>query len=162
MALKKLGPAAALSTSIASMSSTVLRIVLVRSSEDPKQDDKIVVRRVDNNLEATYYDSNSGIRQKLLLTQTGLDAYVRLVCKLYMTDDDPVWSLQFDFLGFPSYMISKNTLTKGVISALQEISAVVSESVFSDCAEGCYCDMPKLVPLSREDKWDSDTWDHNH
>jgi hypothetical protein len=157
-----LAAVAALSTSIASMSSIVLRIVLVRSAEDPKQDDKIIVRRVDNNLEATYHDSHSGIRQKLLLTQTGLDAYVRLICKLYKMDSDPVKSLQFDFLGFPSYMITKDTLTKGVINTLQEVSAVVSESVFSDCAEGCYCDMPELVPLSREDKWDSDAWDRNH
>jgi hypothetical protein len=144
------------------MSSIVLRIVLVRSSVDPKQDDKITVRRVDNNLEATYYDSNSAIRQKLLLTHTGLDAYVRLICKLYMTDDEPVKSLQFDFLGFPSYIISKDALTKGIISTLQEVSAVVSESVFADYSEGCCCDMPELVPLSRQDKWDGDAWDRNH
>ena len=127
------------------MLSPILTAALIRDPASHKSDDRISVRRQDNNLRVQYYDGESKKEYELLLTNTSLGTYVKHLCKLFNTDVEPFKTMQFDFIGFPTYLVNKDTLSKSVIYTLQDIAGIVVESAFADDPEDKYDDMPELV-----------------
>lgn len=127
------------------MPSPILTAALIRDTAFSKNDDRINVRREDNNLRVQYYDGITKKNYELLLTNTSLGTYVKHLCKLFNTDVEPFKTMQFNFIGFPTYLVNKNTLSKSVIYTLQDIAGIVVESAFADDPADLYDDMPPLV-----------------
>jgi hypothetical protein len=65
---------------------------------------------------------------------------------MFATDTDPFQKLQLNFHGFPTYMMTTDTVTNDTLAMLQDVCDIVSKSVEED---DLYADMPPLVPLSR-------------
>jgi len=127
------------------MPSPILTAALIRDPASSKNDDRIRVCREDNNLRVQYYDGETRKDYELLLTNTSLGTYVKHLCKLFNTDVEPFKTMQFNFIGFPTYLVNKDTLSKSVIYTLQDIAGIVVESAFADDPEDKYDDMPALV-----------------
>lgn len=129
------------------MSSSV-SIILIRNlngNNSRLPDDKVVLRREDNNIRVEYTcnEQNKRTHQSLLLTHTGMSRYVENLGHLFLHDtvtEEPFTHVQFNFPGFPCFLCSRESLqllaTQG---ALMEIADIVSESWFADLPEGCDC-----------------------
>ena len=108
----------------------------------PGNDDKITVRRVDDSLHVKYYDAHSKKNYELNLGNGSLWSYVRNICKMFTTDNDPFQKLQLNFHGFPAYMMSMDSVTNDTLAMLQDVSDIVSRSVEEN---DLYADMPPLI-----------------
>lgn len=128
------------------MSPFLVSIFLTRKNSTSTNDDKIYIRRVDNNLQVEHYDADSKKHYKLLLTNTSMGAYIRNLCTLFMLDTEPFVDLQFNFNGFPAFMTNHKTISNEVISYLVDTAQIVAESAFADSPADVYADMPPLVP----------------
>jgi len=133
-----------------------LSVILTRTF-NKENDDALIVRRQDNNFLVTYNDAETKKYYKLILTNTSLGEYVKNLCYLYSTDCSPFAEIQFNFLGFPTYMATQSTFknNKRLTSTLISIIAdIVSESIFADYPEGVYCDnaddLPGLIPIYKK------------
>jgi hypothetical protein len=123
-------------------------IILIRNLSGTSSylpDDKVVLRREDNNIRVEYTctEGQKKTQQSLLLTHTGMSRYVENLGHLFLHDtvaDEPFTHIQFNFPGFPCFLCSRESLqllaTQG---ALMEIADIVSESWFADLPEGCDC-----------------------
>jgi hypothetical protein len=127
----------------------ILNARLIRDSNRPEKDDRVTVRRQDNNLKVTYYDADAERKYELLLTNTSLGTYVRHLCCLFKTDIDPFDTIQFNFNGFPMYLAKRDSLTGKVARMLEDIAGIAVESEFADDPSDIYEDMPPLTPLNR-------------
>ena len=138
-----------------------LSVILTRTSKK-ENDDSLFIRRQDNNFLVNYYDAETKKSYKLILTNTSLGEYVKNLCYLYTTDYSPFAEIQFNFLGFPTYMATQATFknNKRLAATLVSIADIVSESIFADYPEGVYCDnavntdidddLPGLIPIYKK------------
>jgi len=152
------------------MSSPIALSVFLSLAKDKKQFDKITVRRVDNNFVVKYYDADSKSNYNLTLTNTSLGEYVKTLCQLFQTDNYPFADVQFNFLGFPTFLANQETFKQNsnLVNTLTTAANIVSESVFADYPEGVYCEddeMPPLIPqnnyIGRAARTETD-WDRHY
>jgi hypothetical protein len=128
------------------MSVILLTAFLIRNTAVPGNDDRITVRREDDSLHVKYYDSHSKKSYDLHLGDSSLWSYVRNLCKMFATDTDPFQKLQLNFHGFPTYMMTTDTVTNDTLTMLQDVCNIVSTSAEE---EDLYADMPPLAHLPR-------------
>jgi hypothetical protein len=124
-----------------------ISIRLIRDgTSGPHEDDRIHITREDNNIKVTYMDYERGVEnqrqqvtQKILLTHTALDSYIKNLGQLFLHDTQPFKQIQFNFPGFPCFLATRKTLKDTDLQdTLMEISNIVSESWFADyscCSE---------------------------
>ena len=130
----------------------ILSVHLIRDSNNSQKDDRVTIRREDDNLRVIYSDRdavNGERKYELLLTNTSLGTYVRHLCNLFKTDEDPFDTMQFNFNGFPTYLAKRSTLTSKVVRMLEDMASIAVESEFADSPKDFYDDMPPLIPLNR-------------
>jgi hypothetical protein len=139
------------------MPSPIALSVFLSLAKDKTQFDKVTIRRVNNNFVVDYRDADSKDNYVLTLTNTSLGEYVKTLCQLFLADNDPFADIQFNFLGFPTFMAKRHTFQQNsrLIKTLVTAANIVSESVFADYPEGVYCEdededdeMPGLVSLN--------------
>ena len=144
------------------MPSPIALSVFLSLPKDNTKYDKITIRRVNNNFVVDYRDADSKDNYVLTLTNTSLGVYVKTLCQLFLADGDPFADIQFNFLGFPTFMAKHNTFQENsrLIKTLVTAANIVSESVFADYPEGVYCEdededdeMPGLVSLNEGYKY---------
>jgi len=137
------------------MSSVAIHLIRESTLNTSPPDDVIVINRVSSNILVTYKDRQGGStsKQNLLLNKNDLGRYIRNIGHLFLTDVEPFSRAQFNFPGFPCFMVNqkslKNTDTQ---DALMEIADLVSASWFVD-DEDC-SDMPPLVSLNHAEYYD--------
>ena len=141
------------------MPSPIALSVFLSLPKDNTKYDKITIRRVNNNFVVDYRDADSKDNYVLTLTNTSLGVYVKTLCQLFLADNDPFADIQFNFLGFPTFMAKRHTFKENsqIIKTLVTTANIVSESVFADYPEGVYCEdedeedneMPGLVSLNQ-------------
>jgi hypothetical protein len=123
---------------------TVVSVHLIRHSNNnvAKKDDVVVIKPQDNNIFVDYTDNQDGYssKQKLYIGKNDLGRYIRNLGHLFLSDVEPFKEAQFNFPGFPSFMVNHRSLKDtDTQDALMEIADLVSASWFTD-------DMPPLVP----------------
>jgi hypothetical protein len=123
------------------MSTILLTALLIRNTAVTSEDDRITVCRQDDVLYVKYYDSHSKKNYELNLGNAPLWSYVRNLCKMFVTDMDPFKQLQLNFHGFPTYMMTTNSVTPDTLAMLQDVCEIVSKSAEEDL----YADMPPLI-----------------
>jgi len=120
-------------------------INLIRNT-NTSTDDVVTIYRDGDKIRVSYKDRQNGSssKQRLLLGKNDLSRYIQNLGHLFLTDKEPFIEAQFNFPGFPSFLVDqkslKNTDTQ---DALMEIADLVSASWFT---EDDYSDMPPLVP----------------
>lgn len=122
-----------------------ISIFLIRNSLHSKvaTDDTVEIRREGDNILVTYKDCQNARSSghTLLLKKDDLSRYIQNIGYLFLNDTEPFTEAQFNFPGFPCFLVNqkslKNTDTQ---DALMEIAEMVSESWFLD-------EMPPLIPL---------------
>ena len=139
------------------MSRPIALSVFLSLASDKTKYDKITVRRVNNNFVVYYYDADNKSNYTLTLTNTSLGEYVKTLCQLFLADNYPFADVQFNFLGFPTFLAKQETFedNERLVKTLVTAANIVSESIFADYPEGVYCedehehdDMPGLVSLN--------------
>lgn len=134
-----------------SISPLALCVHLVRDRNNQSQDDYVKIRRKGDNFLVNYHDptSSSKNNMELLLSQEDFVVYVKNLCKLFLWDRVPFLEIQFNFLGFPTFLASHDTFNKDpkLLSTLTTIARLVSDSVFAE-DDTDYDDMPPLIPAS--------------
>ena len=120
-------------------------INLIRN-KNSSADDMVTIYRDGDKIRVSYKDRQNGTssKQRLSLGKDDLSRYIQNLGHLFLTDKEPFVEAQFNFPGFPSFLVDqkslKNTDTQ---DALMEIADLVSTSWFLD---DDYSDMPPLVP----------------
>jgi len=128
--------------------STISVYLIRKNTPGSHADDKISIRRQDNNILVQYRDTTQGkhTREDLLLTNTSLGTYIRNLGYLFLVDTEPFESIQFNFPGFPAFMATRKSLADtNTQEALVEVADIVSESWFADYPAG--------TDRGREDPW---------
>lgn len=129
--------------------SNLLASIYVTRNSNQSTDDKIFVRNVGNQMVVYHTCGSSGIKSQVTLVHKSLPHYVNTLCKLYTTDTDPFDSIQFNFAGFPTYMVNRKSLDQpGVVDNLMSVASLVTASSFDVQEEGEvdeFADMPPLV-----------------
>jgi hypothetical protein len=128
------------------MTSVLLSIFLIRNPDVSSQDDRITVLKNGNGLLVKYYDGHSKKNYDLKMENDDLGSYVKNVCKMFSTDEEPFAKMQLNFHGFPTYMIVPNTVTEETLSMLNKVSWMVTDSFFPDEEDD---DMPPLIPTAQ-------------
>lgn len=126
-------------------------IFLIRTNSNAR-DDYIKISRKDNNILVQYTDrqGNGQSKQKILLTNTGLSRYIQNLGHMFLSDTEPFWKMQFNFPGFPSFMVTRKSLqVVDTQSAVMEVADIVSESWFADYPSGVTCG-----DCARDDEYD--------
>jgi len=113
-------------------------------------DDFITINRNGDNIVVKYKDRQNGgsSKQRLVLGKTDFSRYIQNLGHLFLTDKEPFVQAQFNFPGFPSFLVDQNSLKDtDTQDALMEIADMVSASWFldNDCS-----DMPPLEPVRSE------------
>lgn len=133
-----------------SSSPIALCVHLVRDSNNQSADDYVKIRRNGDKFLVIYHDSTSASKKdmELLLSRENLVVYIKNLCKLFLRDRVPFLEIQFNFLGFPTFLASHDTFNNDpkLLSTLTSIARLVSDSVFAD--DDDYADMPPLIPAS--------------
>jgi hypothetical protein len=130
------------------MSSVSIYLIRNNSYPDKSQtDDKAIITFNNDSLDVKYIDRqcNKTTEHCLHLEKNGLAKYVKNIGYLFLTDTEPFTQIQFNFPGFPSYMLTrealKNTDTQ---DALMEIASMVNESWINEDDA-----LPPLISLPR-------------
>jgi hypothetical protein len=110
-------------------------------------DDIVTICRKGDSLRVNYKDRQNGSssKQRLLLGKNDLSRYIQNLGHLFLADKQPFVQAQFNFPGFPSFLVDQKSLQNtDTQDALMEIADLVSASWFLDEGEE-YDDMPPLV-----------------
>ena len=127
------------------MTSVLLSIFLIRNPDVSSQDDRITVFKNGDGLLVKYYDGHSRKNYDLKMENDDLGSYVKNICKMFSTDEEPFAKMQLNFHGFPTYMMLPNTVTEETLSMLNKVSWMVTDSFFPEDEEDD--DMPPLIPV---------------
>jgi hypothetical protein len=132
------------------MSSVSINLIRNNSyCENSYTDDMVTIMFKNDTIHVKYTDrqSNETTKHALTLEKNGLAKYIKNIGYLFLTDTEPFTQIQFNFPGFPSYMLTrealKNTDTQ---DALMEIASMVNESWISEDDV-----LPPLIPLARHE-----------
>jgi hypothetical protein len=127
------------------MAAVLLSAFLIRNPTVASDDDSITVLKHGDSLLVKYYDGHTNKNYELKMENDDLGSYVKNVCRMFSTDEEPFAKLQLNFHGFPTYMMLPNTVTEETLSMLNKISWMVTDSFFPDEEEDDD-EMPPLVP----------------
>lgn len=128
------------------------------SSTSSKSDDVITIKRNNDNINVRYVDRQNGSHstQNLTLSNTGLKKYIQNLGHLFLTDTQPFTEIQFNFPGFPSYLLTQDALHHTPTQdSLMDIADIVNDSWFEDVASDTYADMPALIPLAKHNYYNN-------
>lgn len=117
----------------------------------PVTDDLVTICRKGDNIVVKYKDRQNGAssKQRLLLGKDDLSRYIQNLGHLFLADKEPFVQAQFNFPGFPSFLVDQKSLKDtDTQDALMEIADLVSTSWFLDDGEE-YDDMPPLLPAGQ-------------
>lgn len=135
---------------------SVVSINLIRNNAhhtESNTDDKVIITLKNDAIHVKYIDrqNNAVIRHYLTLEKNGLSKYIQNIGYLFLTDTEPFTQIQFNFPGFPTYMLTqqalKNTETQ---DSLMEIAQMVNDSWLIEDDT-----LPPLIPLARRDYYSS-------
>ena len=113
------------------MSKLLLSIFLIPKGEE-QSDDKIYVRQLPNTmLEIEHYDGKINKKYKMCIYPSEFNTYITNVTTLYVYDTQPFENMQFNFLGFPSFMTSRKELTENrtILPTLLSAASTVIRSM---------------------------------
>jgi len=130
------------------MAAVLLSAFLIRNPEVSSQDDRITVFKNGDGLLVKYYDGHAKRNYELKMENDDLGTYVKNVCRMFSTDDDPFAKLQLNFHGFPTYMMTTRSVNEETLSMLNKISWMVTDSFFRE--EDDDDDMPPLIPIPQQ------------
>jgi len=128
------------------MAAVLLSAFLIRNPEVNTQDDRITVFKNGDGLLVKYYDAHTKRNYELKMENDDLGAYVKNVCRMFSTDEEPFAKLQLNFHGFPTYMMLPNSVTEERLSMLNRISWMVTDSFFGEVED----DLPPLLPIPQQ------------
>ena len=110
-----------------------IRMIRNESRNKSSTDDRITIKRVDNNMEVKYYDSQTKKASTILLTQTGLVAYMKTLIDSIANDDDPFKAIQLGFPGYPViYYAPEKLKLYSVKKSIEVMASTVQDSWFAD------------------------------
>jgi len=115
---------------------SVISIRLIRkNTTSANNDDLVIIRRSDNNINVNYTDNMQGdsSKQNILLTNTNLGCYIKNLSLMFLADAEPFVKIQFAFPGFPVFMATQESLQNtDTQDMLMEVADIVSDSWFAD------------------------------
>ena len=132
--------------------SVTINLIRDTKMNSPQTDDLVTICRKGDNIVVKYKDRQNGSssKQRLVLGKDDLSRYIQNLGHLFLADKEPFIQAQFNFPGFPSFLVDqqslKNTDTQ---DSLMEIADLVSSSWFLDDGEE-YDEMPPLVSARSE------------
>ena len=111
----------------------LLSIYLTRRDDLTTSDDKIMVKKqADGNLQIEHYDATMKKTYNLTILADRLPTYVKDICRLYLNDGelvDPFMNIQFNFTGYPAFLINRQRLTDNFLRTLRSMAETVIDSV---------------------------------
>jgi len=131
------------------MSNLLVSIYVTRKNESENTDDKISVRSVNGQMVVYHVCGETKLKTQITLVHNSLPHYIKTLCTMYTTDAEPFNTLQFNFAGFPTYMVDRQSIqNEGVIENLVSVASLVTSSYFDQKEDGEvdeFDDMPPLV-----------------
>jgi hypothetical protein len=92
------------------MQPLVVSVYLIRKNGEESRDDRIYIRSVSEDLlSATYHDNDVTKSYTLYIDSDELDRYIISIADIFTTDTDPFEKIQFNFNGYPTFMLSKDS-----------------------------------------------------
>jgi hypothetical protein len=136
-------------------------INLIRNLDsNGKTDDHVTIFPKGDKIHVSYRDRQNGsnTKQVLVLGKNDLSRYIQNLGLLFLNDVEPFKQAQFNFPGFPSFLVNQKSLNNtDTQDALMEIADLVATSWFTDD------DLPPLVPLSQTlPRYDFDTTENSY
>ena len=115
------------------MSVVLLTAFLIHNLGNKVADDKIVATLIDSEVHIVYteYESENQVKKKyqLVLRKDQFVGYVKNLCVLFTTDTEPFRAFQLNFNGYPTYMASRNSMTRSVIKMLTNMAEMVASDL---------------------------------
>ncbi len=118
--------------------SASVEIFLIRekycNKRNTSEDDRIVIKPIDRIPTVKYIDSlNDAKSYTLQLRECTLQHYIKILMKTLIYDEDPFWSVQFYFPGFPTILCTVEQITQK--RALQKTILQMAELVYDHWME---------------------------
>jgi hypothetical protein len=113
------------------MQPLVVSVYLIRKDGEESTDDRIYIRSVSEGLlSATYHDKDVSKSYTLYIDREELDRYIMSITDIFTADTDPFDKIQFNFNGYPTFMLSRETLdTRQTRHMLKNVSRSVMRSL---------------------------------
>ena len=94
------------------MQPLVVSVYLIRKDGEESTDDRIYIRSASEELlSATYHDKDVSKPYTLYIDRDELDRYIMSIADIFTADTDPFEKIQFNFNGYPTFMLSRQSLT---------------------------------------------------
>jgi hypothetical protein len=135
--------------------SVTINLIRDMKTNEPQTDDLVTIVRKGDNILVSYKDRQNGVssKQRLVLGKNDLSRYIQNLGHLFLTDKQPFAQAQFNFPGFPSFLVDQKSLQNtDTQDSLMEIADLVSSSWF---LEDDYSDMPPLVSATETHRYDT-------
>jgi hypothetical protein len=113
------------------MQPLVVSVYLIRKNAEQSTDDRIYIRSVSENLlSATYHDNDVTKTYTLYMDSDELDRYILSIADIFTSDTDPFEKIQFNFNGYPTFMLSKDSFdTRQTRHMLKTVSRSIMRSL---------------------------------
>ena len=113
------------------MQPLVVSVYLIRKNAEQSTDDRIYIRSVSENLlSATYHDNDVTKSYTLYMDSDELDRYILSIADIFTSDTDPFEKIQFNFNGYPTFMLSKDSFdTRQTRHMLKTVSRSIMRSL---------------------------------
>lgn len=113
------------------MQPLVVSVYLIRKDGEESTDDRIYIRSASEDLlSATYHDKDVSKSYTLYIDQDQLDRYIMSIADIFTADTDPFDKIQFNFNGYPTFMLSRQSLeTRQTRHMLKNVSRSVMRSL---------------------------------
>ena len=113
------------------MQPLVVSVYLIRKDGEESTDDRIYIRSASEELlSATYHDKDVSKPYTLYIDRDDLDRYIMSIADIFTTDTDPFEKIQFNFNGYPTFMLSRQSLaTRQTRHMLKSVSRSAMRSL---------------------------------
>ena len=113
------------------MQPLVVSVYLIRKDGEESTDDRIYIRCASEDLlSATYHDKDVSKSYTLYIDRDELDRYIMSIADIFTADIDPFDKIQFNFNGYPTFMLSRQSLdTRQTRHMLKNVSRSVMRSL---------------------------------
>ena len=113
------------------MQPLIVSVYLIRKDGEQSTDDRIYIRSVSEDLlSVTYHDKDVSKSYTLYIDSDELDRYIMSIADIFTADTDPFDKIQFNFNGYPTFMLNRLSLTtRNTRHMLKSVSRSVMRSL---------------------------------